>query len=68
MKYKATLYNANCAFDSVILSNVKGIKEWAKHRGGSYTLDVDSVYNVLQGLDGSVQFSVKNNRFYEIKK
>ena len=28
--YKATLYNANCDFDSVKLSNVNDIKDWAK--------------------------------------
>ena len=59
----ATLINdQGCYFDRIELSSLQKIKEWAKHRGGSYTLDV---YNVMQG---AVQFRVKNNRFFEVKR
>ena len=48
---------------------MKKIKEWGKGRGSaSYVLDVDSVYNIMNGLDESVRFAVKNNRFYKIKE
>ena len=58
----ATLINdQGCHFDKIELNSIKKIKEWAKGRGGAYILDVD-------GLDESVQFSVKNNRFYKITK
>ena len=64
----ATLINdQGCHFDKIELSSMKKIKEQAKGRGSSpYLLDVDSVYNIMNGLDESVQFSVKNNRFYKI--
>ena len=68
LKMAILINDQGCYFDKIELSNMKKIKEWAKNRGGSYILDLDSVYNVMRGVDGAVQFKVKNNRFYEIKK
>lgn len=53
-------------FDCIESTSMQTIKEWAKGRGGCYTLDVDSLNNIMHGLDGSLQFAVKNNRFYKI--
>ena len=52
-------------FDKIELNSMKAIKHWAKGRGGTYMLDVDSVYNVMNGRDESVQFYIKNNRLYK---
>jgi hypothetical protein len=54
-------------FDKIELSNMKKIKEWARGRGGAYILHVASVYNVMNGFDEAIQFTVKNNRFYKLK-
>ena len=54
-----------CVFDQIELKNLKKIKDWAKGRGGCYTLDVDSVYNIMNSIDESIQFKIKNNRFYK---
>jgi hypothetical protein len=63
----ATLINAQGNhFDRLESTSMKTIKEWAKGRGGCYTLDVDSVFNIMNGTDDSLQFAVKNNRFYKI--
>ncbi len=67
MKYKATLYNANCPFDSVILSNVNDIKDWAKGRGYSYFLKIDAIYDDIPN-ELVITYNVKNNKFYQIKK
>ena len=66
LKMAILINDQGCHFDKIELSSMKKIKEWAKGRGGAYILDVDSVYNIMNGLDESVQFSVKNNRFYKI--
>ena len=65
----AILINAQgCHFDKIELSSIKKIKAWAMDRGSEvYTLDIDSVYNIMHGFDESIRFSVKNNRFYKIK-
>ena len=52
-------------FDKIELNSMKAIRQWAKWRGGTYMLDVDSVYNVMNGRDESVQFYIKNNRLYK---
>jgi hypothetical protein len=63
----ATLINAQGNhFDRLKSTSMQTIKEWAKGRGGFYTLDVDSVFNIMNGIDGSIQYAVKNNRFYKI--
>jgi hypothetical protein len=63
----ATLINAQGNhFDCLESTNMQTIKEWAKGRGGCYMLDVDSLNNIMTGIDGSSQFAVKNNRFYKI--
>tara|TARA_R110000868_G_scaffold277167_1_gene537012 strand:+ start:377 stop:580 length:204 start_codon:yes stop_codon:yes gene_type:complete len=67
MKYLATLCNDNCAFDSVILSNVNGIKDWAKGRGYSYFLKIESIYDDLPN-ELVIIYNVKNNKFYKVKK
>ena len=61
LKMAILINDQGCHFDKIELNSIKKIKEWAKGRGGAYILDVD-------GLDESVQFSVKNNRFYKITK
>jgi hypothetical protein len=65
--YKATLYNANCDFDSVKLSNVNDIKDWAKGRGYSYFLKIDAIY-VDMPNELVITYNVKNNKFYRVKK
>lgn len=66
---RATLINdQGCHFDSIELNSMAKIKDWAKGRGGQYTLDVDSVYNIMNGFDESLQFTVKNNRLYRVAK
>ena len=67
MKYKATLYNANCAFDSVILHDINNIKSWAKCRGHSYFLKIDAIYDDIPS-ELVIIYKVKNNRFYKVKK
>lgn len=67
MKYKATLYNNTCSFDSVILSNVNAIKEWAKGRGYSYFLKIESIYDDIPN-ELVIIYNVKNNKFYKVKK
>ena len=67
MKYKATLYNNNCVFDSVILSTVTDIKEWAKGRGYSYFLKIESIYDDTPN-ELVITYNVKNNKFYKVKK
>ena len=66
MKYKAILYNNSCAFDSVILSNVNAIKEWAKGRGYSYFLSILAIYDDIQD-EFVINYNVKNNKFYKVK-
>ena len=64
----ATLINAQgCHFDRLESTSMKKIKDWAKGRGGCYTLAVDSVANIRNGIDQSIRFKVKNNRLYKIK-
>jgi len=64
----ATLINSQgCHFDRFESNSMKTIKEWAKYRGGCYTLNLESVYNLMNGINEPVQFAVKNNRFYKIK-
>jgi hypothetical protein len=65
MKYLATLYNDDCAFDSVILSNVNDIKDWAKGRGYRYFLKIESIYDDLPN-DLVINYNVKNNKFYKV--
>jgi hypothetical protein len=67
MKYKGTLYNNTCAFDSVILSNVTDIKAWAKGRGYSYFLNIDALYDDMPNKL-VIKYNVKNNKFYKVKK
>lgn len=67
MKYKATLYNNTCSFDSVILSNVNDIKEWAKGRGCSYFLVIDAVYDDSPNKF-LINYNIKNNKFYKAKQ
>jgi len=69
LKMAILINDQGCHFDKIELSSMKKIKEWGKGRGSaSYVLDVDSVYNIMNGLDESVRFAVKNNRFYKIKE
>jgi hypothetical protein len=64
----ATLINAQgCQFDTIEATNIQTIKKWSKGRGGCYTLIVDGVANIRNGIDQSIRFKVKNNRLYEIK-
>jgi hypothetical protein len=67
MKYKAILYNNACPFDSVNLSNVNDIKEWAKGRGYSYFLSILATYD---GISDAlvINYHVKNNKFCKVKK
>jgi hypothetical protein len=65
MKYKATLYNANCAFDSANLTNVNDIKAWAKGRGYSYFLKIEAMYENMPS-ELVITYNVKNNRFYKV--
>ena len=67
MQYKATLYNNTRAFDSVILSNVTDIKEWAKGRGYSYFLVIESIYDDIPN-EFLINYNVKNNKFYKTKQ
>jgi hypothetical protein len=67
LKHAILINDKGCHFDSIELNSIAKIKEWAKDRGGEYTLDVDSVYNIMNGLDESTQFKIKNNRIYKIK-
>jgi hypothetical protein len=67
MQYKATLYNNTCSFDSVILSNVNDIKEWAKGRGYSYFLVVEAIYEDIPN-EFIINYNVKNNKFYRSKQ
>jgi hypothetical protein len=67
MKYKAILYNNSCAFDSVVLSNVNDIKEWAKGRGYSYFLSILATYDDIPD-ELVINYIVKNNKFYQVKK
>jgi len=67
MQYKATLYNNTCAFDSVILSNVNDIKEWARGRGYSYFLVIERTYEDLPN-EFIINYNVKNNKFYKAKQ
>lgn len=67
MQYKATLYNNTCSFDSVILSNVTDIKEWAKGRGYSYFLVIESIYDDIPN-EFLINYNVKNNKFYKTKQ
>lgn len=64
--YQAALANKDSNFDTIESTSIKKIKEWAKGRGGEYTLDIDSVFNIMNGFDGSKTFKVKNDRFYLI--
>ena len=65
MKYKATLYNNNCAFDNVILHDINNIKSWAKCRGYSYFLKIDALYDDMPN-EPVITYKVKNNRFYKV--
>jgi len=67
MKYKATLYNNTCSFDSVVLSNVNDIKEWAKGRGYSYCLVIEAIYEDIPN-EFVINYNVKNNKFYKSKQ
>jgi len=67
MQYKATLYNNTCAFDSVILSNVNDIKEWARGRGYSYFLVIERTYEDRPN-EFIIKYNVKNNKFYKDKQ
>lgn len=60
LKQAILINGQGCQFDKIDLTNLKDIKEWAKGRGGAYVLDV------INGLDKSVQFSVRHNRFYKL--
>lgn len=66
LKMARLINDQGCEFDKADISSLKAIKEWAKGRSGEYTLDIDSVYNIMNGFDKSLQFKVKNNRFYKI--
>ena len=69
LKLAILINGQGCHFDKIELSSMKKIKEWAMDRGSEvYTLDIDSVYNIMHGFDESIRFNVKNNHFYEIKK
>jgi hypothetical protein len=69
LKLAILINEQGCHFDKIELSSIKKIKAWAKGRGSeAYILDIDNVYNVMHGFDGSVRYLIKNNRFYEIKK
>jgi hypothetical protein len=67
MQYKATLYNNTCSFDSVILSNVNDIKEWAKGRGHSYLLVIEAIYADAPNKF-IINYKVINNKFYKSKQ
>ena len=67
LKLAILINDEGCHFDKIELHSMKKIKEWAKGRGGAYILDVDSVYNVMNGIDETVQFRIKNNRFYKMQ-
>ena len=69
LKMAILINEQGCHFDKIELCSMRKIKAWARGRGSSsYTLDIDSVYNVMNGFDESVQFRVKNNRFNVLKK
>lgn len=67
MKFKASLYNNTCAFDSVTLSDLTDIKEWAKGRGYSYFLAIEAVYDDIPN-EFVINYHVKNNKFYKTKQ
>lgn len=66
MKYKATLHNDTCAFDTVILHDINNIKSWAKCRGYSYFLKIEAMYED-RASEVVSYYNVKNNRFYKVK-
>jgi len=57
LKMAILINGQGCHFDRFESASMKLIKDWAKDRGGCYTLVVDH----------ALQFAVKNNRFYKIK-
>ena len=67
MLYRATLYNNNTSFDSVIMSNINDIKEWAKSRGYTYGLNIKTYHDGDLPEKNVINYMVKNNRFYKIR-
>jgi len=67
LKIAILINDQGCHFDRFESTNMTTIKAWAKDRSGCYTLHLESVYNLMNGIDESAQFAVKNNRFYKIK-
>ena len=65
-KYFAHLKDENGFFDQINNDNFKNIKEWARGRGGTYKLIVETVKNdELMGFD---IYEIKNNRLKLINK
>jgi hypothetical protein len=66
LKLARLINNQGCEFDKIESNSLKAIKEWAKKRSGDYLLDIDTVYNIMNGFNESMQYKVKNNRFYRV--
>jgi hypothetical protein len=67
MQYRATLYNNNTPFDSVIMSGINEIKEWAKDRGDTYGLNIKTYHDGDLPEEHVINYMIKNNRFYKIR-
>lgn len=53
--------DSGCIFDEATFPNVKSAREWAKGRGGEYTLKIlDDAAEYL-----ICRFKVRNDRFYK---
>ncbi len=66
LKLARLINDRGVIFDTVELTSTDAIKSWAKGRGGVYTLDIETVYNVMNGVDESTQYTIRNDRCYKL--
>lgn len=66
LKLARLINDRGVIFDCVELTSTAVIKSWAKGRGGVYTLDIETVYNVMHGVDESTQYTIRNDRCYKL--
>jgi hypothetical protein len=64
MKYSAHLINTQgCTFDSFQSNSLKQIKDWARGRGGSYKLVIDTSKNTYTDY-----YTCRNDRLRQLTR
>jgi hypothetical protein len=62
-KYLATLTNdQGCVFDTLASNSYREIKTWARGRGGTYTLTIETAYQTI--VD---QYTCEHDRLKQIR-